>query len=73
MKIQKIFTLATVALVLTLSFASVAHAHGDEAHGPASAGGLSSLGWVVTYLPPVLALGGIAFVGVVYFTTRHKG
>jgi len=72
-KVRKIFPLAALALVLTLSFASTALAHGDEPHGQAGADGLSGLGWVVTYLPPALALGGIAFVGVVYFTTRRKG
>jgi hypothetical protein len=69
---REILTLATVALVLTFSFASVAFAHGGVADGH-EAGQLSGFGWVVTYLPPVFALGGLALVGFVYYATRRRG
>lgn len=69
---MKILALATMALVLTLSFAPGAFAHGRVADGHA-AGQSSGRGWVVTYLPPVFALGSLALVGFVYRATRHRG
>ena len=71
-KTRKILALATMALVLTLSFASVALAHGAVADGHET-GPSSGLGWVLTYLPPIFALGGLALVGFVYYATRHRG
>ena len=61
--------MAATAFVLALAFSSVAFAHAGEAHGEAAGG----LGWLVTYAPPLFALGGIALVGVVYFATRRRG
>lgn len=68
---RKILALAAMALVLTHAFASVAFAHGGVADGHET-GQLSGLGWVVTYLPPLFALGGLALVGFVYYATRHR-
>lgn len=71
MKIGRMVSMmVAMALVLTLALASVAFAHTGEAHGEASSEGLGRL---VTYAPPLFALGGIALVGVVYFATRPRG
>ncbi len=60
---NSLLTLVAMALVLALSFASVALAHGGEAHGNAER--LSGVGWA--YLPLLFAL-----VGVIYYATRRR-
>lgn len=71
MKVGRMVSMmAATALVLALTLSSVAFAHAGEAHGEASSEGL---GWLVSYAPPLFALGGIALVGVVYFATRSRG
>lgn len=70
MKVGRMVSMMATAFVLALSFSSVAFAHAGAAHGEASAEGL---GWLVSYAPPLFALGGIALVGVVYFATRPRG
>lgn len=70
MKMRRtISKMAATVFVLTLTLASVAFAHAGEEHGEASAEGL---GWLVSYAPPLFALGGIAFVGAIYLSTRRR-
>ena len=70
MKIGRMVSIVATVFVLALSFSSVAFAHAGEAHGEASS---ESLGWLVTYAPPLFALGGLALVGVIYLSTRRRG
>lgn len=65
---RMVSTLAATAFLMALAFSSVALAHAGEAHGEEAAGGL---GWLVSYAPPLFALGGVALVGVIYLSTRR--
>jgi hypothetical protein len=62
-------TMAATAFLIALAFSSVAFAHAGEEHGEA---GVEGLGWLVSYAPPLFALGGIALVGVIYLSARRK-
>ena len=67
---RMVSTMAATVFVLTLTLASVAFAHAGEEHGGTRS---EVLGWLVSYAPPLFALGGIALVGVVYFSARRGG
>lgn len=66
---RMVSTVAATAFLIALAFSSAAFAHAGEAHAEETAGGL---GWLVSYAPPLFALGGIAIVGVIYLSTRRK-
>jgi hypothetical protein len=70
MRTRRMVSMMASVFVLALAFSSVALAHAGEEHAEAAGGGL---GWLVSYAPPLFALGGVALVGVVYFATRPRG
>jgi hypothetical protein len=66
---RMVSTIAATAFLMALAFSSVAFAHAGEAHGEEA----GRLGWLISYAPPLFALGGIALVGVIYLSTRRGG
>lgn len=63
----------TMALVLNVTFASAALAHGGVPDGHAGSEQAPGVDWSFLLLPPEYVIGGVAFFGMLYAATRLRG
>jgi hypothetical protein len=69
----KMLLAVAMALVLNVTYASAALAHGGVPDGHAGPERALGVDWSFLLVPPEVVLGGVAFFGMLYAVTRLRG